>query len=204
MILGYHAEYLACPCIQCLGIDSRVVGPQGLRGDIAWGWVFAIHATVNLTDGLPPCLHHPDQIGRPLGLEVQPSTPLMVLWYQSAQVPLPAPSLSGGGSTGPPEVAGFSPQLVEAGLLLWSGMKTFHLELRWMISHSGWGWKTFHLEWRWMISHSGWGWKTFHLGRRWILFCLDPGLVGLHPVTSQRLELPESRSGLTSVGEVGH
>ena len=68
VILGYHAEYLACPRIQCLGINSRVVGPQGLRGDIAWGWVFAIHVPVNLTDGLPPHLRHPDRIGRPLEL----------------------------------------------------------------------------------------------------------------------------------------
>ena len=68
MILRNHAEYLACPRIQCLGINSRVVGPQGLRSDIAWGWVFAIHMPVNLTDGLPPHLHHPDQIGRPLEL----------------------------------------------------------------------------------------------------------------------------------------
>ena len=84
------------------------------------------------------------------------------------------------------------------------GWKTFHLDLRWMISYSGWGWKTFHLDLRWRISHSGWGWKTFHPGWRWILFRLDPGLVGLHPVTYQRLELPESQSGLTSVGEVSH
>ena len=49
----------------------------------------------------------------------------MVLWYQSAQVPSPTPSLSGGRSTGPPEVAGFSPRLVEAGLLLWLGVEDF-------------------------------------------------------------------------------
>ena len=49
----------------------------------------------------------------------------MVLWYQSAQVPLPTPSPSGGRSTGPPEVAGFSPPLVEAGLLLWWGVGVF-------------------------------------------------------------------------------
>ena len=49
----------------------------------------------------------------------------MVLWYQSAQVPSPTPSLSGGRSTGPPEAAGFSPQLVEAGLLLWLGVEDF-------------------------------------------------------------------------------
>ena len=84
---------------------------------------------------------------------------------------------------------------------------------RWLVSHlglwrpvycSGQGWKTFHLGPRWMISHSGWGWMTFHPGQRWILFRLDPGLVGLHPVASPRLELPESQSGLTSVGEVSH
>ena len=68
VILGDHTEYLACPRIQCLGIDSRVVGPQGLRGDIAWGQAFSIHVTVNLTDGLPPRLRHPNRIGRPLGL----------------------------------------------------------------------------------------------------------------------------------------
>ena len=68
VILRDHTEYLACPRIQCLGIDSRVVGPQGLRGDIVWGWVFAIHPTVNLTDGLLPRLRCSDWIGRPLGL----------------------------------------------------------------------------------------------------------------------------------------
>ena len=49
----------------------------------------------------------------------------MVLWYQSAQVLLPTPSLPGGGLTGPPEAAGFSPPLVEAGLLLWHGVGVF-------------------------------------------------------------------------------
>ena len=68
MILRDHTEYLACPRLQCLGINSRVVSPQGLRGDITWGWVFTIHVVVNLTDGLPPHLRHPDRIGRPLGL----------------------------------------------------------------------------------------------------------------------------------------
>ena len=49
----------------------------------------------------------------------------MVLWYQSAQVPSPAPSLPGGRSTGPPEVAGLSPPLVEASLLLWQVVVVF-------------------------------------------------------------------------------
>ena len=46
-------------------------------------------------------------------------------WYQLAQAPSPAPSLSGGGSTGSPEVVGFSPLPVEAGLLLWWGLDVF-------------------------------------------------------------------------------
>ena len=33
-------------------------------------------------------------------------------------------------------------------------------------------------------------------------FCLDQGLVGLHPDAFQRLQLPESWFGSTSVGEV--
>ena len=75
---------------------------------------------------------------------------------------------------------------------------------RWLVSHlclwrpvycSGGGWVSFHLDLRWM---------TFHPGSRWIFFCLDQGLVGLHPVTSQRLQLPESRFGSTLVGEVDH
>ena len=49
----------------------------------------------------------------------------MVLWYQSAQVPSPTPSLPRGGSTGPPKAAGFSPPLVEASLLLWWGVGVF-------------------------------------------------------------------------------
>ena len=49
----------------------------------------------------------------------------MVISYQSAQVPSPTPALSGGGSTGPLEVAGIPPPLVEAGLLLWQGVDDF-------------------------------------------------------------------------------
>ena len=49
----------------------------------------------------------------------------MVIWYQSAQVLSPAPPLPGRGSTGPPEVAGIPPPLVEAGLLLWRGVDDF-------------------------------------------------------------------------------
>ena len=72
---------------------------------------------------------------------------------------------------------------------------------RWLVSHlclwrpaycSGGGWVSFHLDLRWMTSHSGWGWKTFHPGLWWIFFRLNQRLVGLHPVTSQRLQLPES------------
>ena len=49
----------------------------------------------------------------------------MVIWYQSAQVLSPTPPLPGGGSTGPPEVAGIPPPLVEASLLLWWGVDDF-------------------------------------------------------------------------------
>ena len=49
----------------------------------------------------------------------------MVIWYQSAQVLSPAPPLLGGGSIGPPEVAGVPPPLVKAGLLLWQGVDDF-------------------------------------------------------------------------------
>ena len=49
----------------------------------------------------------------------------MVIQYQSAQVPSPTPLLPGGGSTGPPEVAGIPPPLVGAGLLLWWGVDDF-------------------------------------------------------------------------------
>ena len=73
VILGNHAEYLACPCVQCLLVNSSVVDPQGLRGDIVWGRVFSIYSVINLTDSLPPHLHHSNRIGRPLGL--RDSTP---------------------------------------------------------------------------------------------------------------------------------
>ena len=49
----------------------------------------------------------------------------MVIWYQSVQVLSPTPPLPGGGLTGPPEVAGIPPLLVEAGLLLWQGVDDF-------------------------------------------------------------------------------
>ena len=49
----------------------------------------------------------------------------MAIWYQSAQVPSPAPCLPEGGSTGPPEVAGVPPLLVEVDLLLWRGVDGF-------------------------------------------------------------------------------
>ena len=125
MILGDHAEYLACPCLQCLWIDSRVVGPQGLRDNIVWGWVFTIHPAVNLTNGLLPCLHHPDQIGRHLGLGDSTLSsahgPLVPVGPGTIAHSLPP----WGGLTGPPEVAGFSPPLVGAGLLLWRGVGAF-------------------------------------------------------------------------------
>ena len=84
---------------------------------------------------------------------------------------------------------------------------------RWWVSHlclwrtvycSGRGWRSFCLDLRWVTSHSGQGWMTFHPGSRWIFFRLDQGLVGLRPVTSQRLQLLESQFGLTSVCEVNH
>ena len=89
------------------------------------GRFFAIYPVINLTDGLPPCLRHPDRIGRPLGLRDSTPAPCMVIWYQSVQVLSPAPPLPGGGSTGPPEAAGIPPPLVEAGLLLWWGVDEF-------------------------------------------------------------------------------
>ena len=49
----------------------------------------------------------------------------MVIWYQSTKVLSPAPPLPGGGSTGPPKVAGIPPPLVEVGLLLWQGVDDF-------------------------------------------------------------------------------
>ena len=64
---------------------------------------------------------------------------------------------------------------------------------------------------RWLVSHlclwrpvycSGGGWMSFHLGLRWTFSRPDQRLVGLHPDAFQRLQLPESRFGSTSVGEV--
>ena len=74
--------------------------------------------------------------------------------------------------------------------------------LRWLVSHlclwrpvycSGGGWMFFRPGLRWM---------SFHPGLRWTFSCPDQRLVGLHPDASQRLQLPESRFGSTSVGEV--
>ena len=49
----------------------------------------------------------------------------MAIWYQSAQVPSPAPRLPEGGSTGPPEAVGVLPPLVEVDLLLWREVNGF-------------------------------------------------------------------------------
>ena len=84
---------------------------------------------------------------------------------------------------------------------------------RWLVSHfclwrpvccSDRGWVSFHLDLRQMTSHPGWGWKTFHPSQRWTAFHLNQGLVGLCPVTSQRLQWLESRLGSALVGEVDH
>ena len=69
--------------------------------------------------------------GGPGGSENPPSALHMVIRYQSAQVPSLAPLPPGGGLTGPPEVAGVPPLLVEASLLFWQGVDD---------SHPGWGW----------------------------------------------------------------
>ena len=57
VVLGYHAEYLAGPCFQCLSLDSGVIGSNSLCGDIAGRRVFTGHMIVDLADSLPPGLH---------------------------------------------------------------------------------------------------------------------------------------------------
>ena len=56
--------------------------------------------------------------------------------------------------------------------------------------------------WRWMSFHPGLRWMSFHPGLRWTFSCPDQRLVGLHPDTFQRLQLPGSQFGSTSAGEV--
>ena len=94
------------------------------------------------------------------------------------------------------------PRLLVSHLCLWrpvycsgGGWMSFHLDLRGM---------TFHPGQRWMTFHPGRRWMTFHPGQRWMTFRLNQGSVGLHPDAFQRLQLPESRFGSTSVGEVDH
>ena len=87
----------------------------------------------------------------------------------------------------------------------WQGL------LRQLVSHlclwrpvycSGGGWMSFHLgSWR-MTFHPGQRWTTFPPGLRWTFFHPNQRSVGLHPVAFQRLQLPESQFGSTSVGEV--
>ena len=125
VILGDHTEYLTGPGFQGPRIDSRIVGLESLKGNIVWGRVFTIHAVVNLADGLPSRLGSSNWVGRALGLSIPPSAPWRVLWYQLFQAPSPTPSLSGGRSTGPPEVACFPPLPAEAGLLPWLGVDVF-------------------------------------------------------------------------------
>ena len=65
--------------------------------------------------------------------------------------------------------------------------------LRWMSSCSGL---------RWMSSHPGSRWMSSHPGLRWTFSRPDQRSVGLHPDAFQRLQLPGSQFGSTSVGEV--
>ena len=83
--------------------------------------------------------------------------------------------------------------------------------LRWLASHlclqrlvccPGWGWMSFHPGLRWMSFHPGLRWMSFHPGSRWTFSCPDKRSVGLHPDAFQRLQLPGSQFGSTSVGEV--
>ena len=163
----------------------RVVGPQSLRGDIVRGWVFTIHTVVNLTDGLPSHLCSSDHIGRPFGAQTFPLQPTGGSFgtNRSRCHHLLLPSL-GEGQLGP---------------------------LRWLVSClclwrpvycSGGRWMTFCLDSRWMSIRLGLRWMSFHPGLRWTFSCPDQRSVGLHPDAFQRLQLPGSQFGSTSVGEV--
>ena len=59
-----------------------------------------------------------------------------------------------------------------------------HLCLQRLVSCPGWRWMFYHLNLRWMFSRLDW---------RWVDFCPD---------AFQRLQLPGSQFGSTSVGEV--
>ena len=89
-----------------------------------WGRVFSIYSVINLTDGLLPCLCHPDQIGRPWGLREPTLDSAHGHLVPVSPGTITHSSSTWGGSTGPPEVAGIPPPL-EAGLLLWQGVDDF-------------------------------------------------------------------------------
>ena len=74
----------------------------------------------------------------------------------------------------------------------------------WMSSHLGLRWTSSHPGLRWMSSHPGLRWMSSHPGLRWTFSRPDQRLVGLHPDAFQRLQLPGSQFGSTSVGEVIH
>ena len=57
--------------------------------------------------------------------------------------------------------------------------------------------------WR-LVSRPGWRWIASCPGLRWTFSRPDQRSVGLHPDAFQRLQLPGSQFGLTSVGEVIH
>ena len=178
MILEDHTEYLAGPGFQGPRIDSGIVGPESLRGNIVWGWVFTFHAVVNLADGLPSHLCSPSWVGRALGLRHSPFSP-----PEGPLVPIilcniacSFPSL-GVGQPGP---------------LRWFASR---LCLRRLVYCPGW---------RWMSFHPGSRWMSFHPGSRWTFSCPNQRSVGFHPDAFQRLQLPGSQFGLTSVGEVIH
>ena len=176
MILGDHTEYLTGPGFQGPRINSGIVGLESLKGNIAWGQVFTIHAVVNLANGLPSRLCSPDRIGRPLGAQMFPLQPPRGFFGTNrsrCHRPL-LPSL-GVGQLGP--LRQFASRLCLQRLV-------------------------YRLGWRWMPFHPGSRWMSFHPGLRWTFSRPDQRLVGLHPDAFQRLQLPGSQFGSTSAGEV--
>ena len=92
-----------------------------------------------------------------------------------------------------------SPRVGQPGPLRWLASR---LCLWRLVSHPDWRWTSSHPGWRWMSSHPGLRWMSSHPGSRWTFSCPDQRLVGLHPGAFQRLQLPGSQFGSTSVGEV--
>ena len=89
----------------------------------------------------------------------------------------------------------------QLGPLMWFAS---HLCLQRPVSHPDWRWTSSCPGSRWMSSRPGLRWMSSCPGSRWTFSFPDQRSAGFHPDAFQRLQLPGSQFGSTSVGEVIH